>query len=90
VQEQYAGLVRRRLARELAVRADLSVEDLARLLGERRSVDAPALAAQLRALEGPPLGQRALLHTVRSIEQMLRQDRWGLGKPGQEAPSAGG
>jgi hypothetical protein len=90
VQEQYAGLVRRRLARELAVRADLSVDDLARLLGERRNVDAPALTEQLRALEGPPLGQRALLHTVRSVEQMLRQDRWGPGKRGREAPGAGG
>ncbi|MEA2642109.1 MAG: hypothetical protein QOF51_3503 [Chloroflexota bacterium] len=75
VQEQYARLVRHRLARLLAVRADLPAAELARLVGERHPIDESALAAQLAALDGPPLGDRSLLGEVRAVEGTLRNLR---------------
>jgi hypothetical protein len=87
VQQQYAGLLRRRLARLLGVRADLPGEDLARLLAERRPVDREELAGHLAALDGPPLGQRALLTHVRAVEQILRTSAEPTGR---EAFDAGG
>lgn len=75
VQRQYATLVRRRLGRALGVRADAPAPDLARLAGERRLIDAAALGEHLAALDGPPLGERALLARVGSLEVILGELR---------------
>jgi hypothetical protein len=72
LQKRYAALVRRRIAARLGVRADLPADELARFLAERQPIDRAALAADLVALEGRPLGERSLLALVRSIEEALR------------------
>ena len=90
VQQQYAGLARRRLARILGVRANLPVADLARLLAERRPIEQAALAEHLAALDGPPLGQRSLLGHVRAVEPILRASSERGAGSGQEAYDAGG
>jgi hypothetical protein len=72
LQKRYAALVRRRIATRLGVRADLPVDELARLLAERQPIDRAALAADLGALEGGPLGERSLLSLVRSVEEAIR------------------
>jgi hypothetical protein len=72
LQKRYAALVRRRIAARLGVRADLPAEELARLQAERQPIDRAALAADLVALEGTPLGERSLLMLVRSVEETLR------------------
>jgi hypothetical protein len=71
-QAQYSRLVRRGLARTQGIRSDLPAQDLARILAERRPIDAAALSEQLARLGGPPLTNRALLETVRSLEPILR------------------
>lgn len=71
-QQQYARLVRRRLARALAVSPDLPAHDLARRLAELRPIDPADLADHLAALEGPPLGERSLLARMRAVETALR------------------
>jgi hypothetical protein len=90
VQQQYAGLVRRRLARMLGVRADLPSADLARLLAERRPIDPAALAGHLAALDGPPLSQGALLSEVRAIEQLLIRGSKAGGQGSAETPAPSG
>jgi hypothetical protein len=90
VQQQYAGLVRRRLARMLGVRADLPSSDLARLLAERRPIDQAALAGHLAALDGAPLGQRALLGEVRATEQILTRASGVAGQGSRETPATSG
>jgi hypothetical protein len=74
VQVQYAGLVRRRLARLIGVRPDLPGADLARMLAERRQVDAADLAGHLSALDGPPMKESALLGRVRAVEAILKEN----------------
>lgn len=71
-QREYAGQVRRRLARAYGVRADLPPTELARIVAERRAVDRAALAARLAALDGDQLGERALLARLRDLEPTLR------------------
>jgi hypothetical protein len=71
-QAQYSRLIRRGLGRTQGVRSDLPAQDLARILAERRPIDRAALTEHLIALGGPPLSDRALLETVRSIEPILR------------------
>ncbi len=73
LQKRYAALVRRRVATQLGVRADLSAGELARLMSERRPIDHGELGAAVIALDGPPIGERRLLQLVRSIEEMLRR-----------------
>jgi hypothetical protein len=73
LQKRYAALVRRRLAVTFGVRADLPARDLARVVADRRPVDAEALAVHLTELDGPPVGERRLLDLVRDLEVMLRQ-----------------
>lgn len=70
-QKRYDAHLRRRLARTYGLRADLPAADLARLVAERRRIDGTALARQLEALHGPPLGERALLKHLREIEEVL-------------------
>lgn len=72
-QRRYAARVRARLARAHGLRPDLPALDLARLLAERRPIDRAALAERLIALDGPPLGERALLRLIRELEPILRQ-----------------
>jgi hypothetical protein len=74
-QRRYASQVRRRLARARGLRPDLPAADLARLVAERRPIDPAALAAHLIALDGPPLGERALLRRMRELETMMRELR---------------
>ncbi len=71
LQKRYAALVRRRVAARLGVRSDLPAAELARLLAERQPIDPAAFAGSLSALDGSPLGERALLELVNSIEEML-------------------
>jgi hypothetical protein len=72
-QGEYRRLVRRALARAHGVRADLPAGELARILAERRPIDAAELARGLGALDGPPLGERRLLAELRSLEAVLRK-----------------
>jgi hypothetical protein len=44
-------------------------------VAERRPIDPAALAAHLIALDGPPLGERALLRRMRELETMMRELR---------------
>jgi Domain of unknown function (DUF4350) len=71
-QKNYAGHVRRELARAYTVSADLPAPELARLLAERRPVDPDDLTATLAALDRPGLGERGLLLRMRTLEPMLR------------------
>jgi hypothetical protein len=70
-QHRYARHVRQRLARAHGLRADLPPTDLARLLAERRPIDAGALARSLAALDGSNLTERALLARIRELEPIL-------------------
>jgi hypothetical protein len=77
-QGRYAGLVRRRIARSLGVRADLPAVDLARIMAERRrEVDAGATEELLSAIEGTRLSERGLLTRMRALEGILRQANRG-------------
>ncbi len=71
-QAQYSRLVRRELVRSQGVRSDLPAPDLARILAERHPIDPAALSEHLASLAGPPLSDRALLDTIRSLEPILR------------------
>ncbi|HUX88112.1 MAG TPA: DUF4350 domain-containing protein [Chloroflexota bacterium] len=73
-QEQLARLIRRRLAREHAVPADLPASELARVVAERQPIDAVALANALGALDGPSLGEPALLTCLRDLEHTLGRE----------------
>ena len=66
-QEQYRGLFRRRLARRLGVSPAMGPNALARLYAERHGFDPEPLVADLAVLEGPAVGERQLLETVRSL-----------------------
>lgn len=71
-QAHYAQLIRRGLARSHGIRADLPATSLASLLAARRAFDSDALAEHLTVLDGRPVGERALLGRVRSVERILR------------------
>jgi len=70
-QQQYAGLLRRRLTRALGVRADMPADELARVWAERQHSNGDQLSERLRAIEGRTMGDRALLLQARAIEQLL-------------------
>ncbi len=71
-QTQYARLVRRSLSRAHGVRADLPAGDLARLLADRRPIDAAALARHLTAIDAPARGEGKLLAEMRELEPILQ------------------
>lgn len=73
LQGQYAGLVRRRLARRFGARSDLSAPQLAQLVAERLRVDPTELSTHLAALDNAPLAPRALLGRVRALENLLTE-----------------
>jgi len=70
-QTEYARIFRTRLARRLGASPDVPAERLAGLYGERYRRDPGLIADPLQALEGRPLGERALLSQVRQLEMAL-------------------
>jgi len=74
-QGQLAQAFRRRLARQLGVRAELSAADMADLLADRYTIDEETFAGSLNALDGAPLDERQLLTHVRGLEEVLRGGR---------------
>jgi hypothetical protein len=71
-QAQYSRLIRRELARSQRVRSDMPAPDLARILAERQPTEPAALSMHLAHVDGPPLGERALLDEIRELDPILR------------------
>lgn len=74
-QSQLAQVFRRRLARQLGVRAELSATDIADVLADRYAINEETFVGSLNALDGAPLDERQLLIHVRGLEEALRRSR---------------